>query len=37
MKAVVGLMKADADRPESLLDWSLVPAGDDVSEQQSSQ
>ena len=25
MRALILLMKEDADRPESLLDWSLVP------------
>lgn len=33
MQALIVLMKADADRPESLLDWSLVPTDDEVSAQ----
>ena len=37
MKALIVLMKADADRPESLLDWSLVPPDDEVGAHQSSQ
>jgi len=37
MKALIVLLKADADRPESLLDWSLVPAGDEVSAHRFSQ